>query len=169
MSPLQARLHYFRAMHHQAQGDRQKEKQELEKALTVYPQELDALIARYHLPDQSDEYRKQTLALINQAAEQLEQEIGRGPEDPSSHNQYAWLIGNTEGDLDKALRYSRRAVELEPDSGGYLDTLAHVHFARGEYAEAVERQTRAAELEPQSKLIADKLEVFRKAMNEKGK
>ncbi|MFW6125148.1 MAG: hypothetical protein ACOC46_03280, partial [Pirellulales bacterium] len=164
--PLRARAHYFRACHHRQQGELQKQKHQLDEALEDDPQELDTLIARYRLPDPPEAYRRQTLAMIRRAAEQLEREIEQSPDAASAYNQYAWLIGNTEGDLAKALRYSRRSLKLRPDTAGYLDTLAHVHFARGEYAEAVEQQSRAARLQPHSKLITDQLDVFRAAAAE---
>jgi len=164
LQPFQGRVHYFRACHHLKQGELTKHKQQLDRALEKDPQELDALIARYRLADQSDDYRQRTLEMIRRAAEQLEREIQQSPEDAAGYNQYAWLIGNTEGDLDRALKYSRRSLELRPNTGGYLDTLAHVHYARGEYAEAVKQQERAAALEPHSKLITDKLTVFRNAL-----
>jgi len=168
IAPIRARMHYFRACDHARENRPAQQRAELKKALEVDGDELDALIACYRLSDESSDFRRETLARIEKAADSLERLIRQAPDNPTSYNQYAWLIGNTEGDLDKALRYSRKSLELEPGSGGYLDTLAHVYFARGEYAKAVETQRRAVELEPHSKLIADQYEVFRAALRDQG-
>ncbi|MDY0167098.1 MAG: tetratricopeptide repeat protein [Thermoguttaceae bacterium] len=158
-----ARMHYFFACHYHELKDYAKEREHLDKALADDPDELDALIARYRLPDQSDEYRKETLEMIRASADALRENIANQPDEPVWYNQFAWLIGNTEGDFDEALRYSHKSLELSPDEGAYLDTLAHVYFAKKDYANAVKYQTRAVELESYSKLIRDKLEVFRAA------
>ena len=59
------------------------------------------------------------------------------PRSGTYHNDLAWLAANLDRDLDKALAHAQRAVELEPQSAGILDTLAEVHFRRGNRAEAV--------------------------------
>ncbi len=158
-----ARMHYFFACHYREVKDYAKEREHLDAALADDPDELDALVARYRLPDQSDEYRKETLEMIRASADALRENIANQPDEPVWYNQFAWLIGNTEGDLDEALRYSHKSLELSPDEGAYLDTLAHVYFAKKDYANAVKYQTRAVELESYSKIIRDKLEVFRAA------
>jgi len=161
---IRARMIYFRACRAAEQGHPAEQRKLLDEALRHDPAELDSLIARYQLPDVEPEYREKTLELIGEAAAALRQAIDEARDDPRYHNQLAWLVGNTEGDLDEALRCARRAVELAPETSAYQDTLAHVYFARGELEKAVEHQTRAAELEPHSGLIAEKLVVFRKAL-----
>jgi hypothetical protein len=39
-------------------------------------------------------------------------------------------------------------MELAPDNPNYIDTVAEVHYARGEHAKAVAAQRRAVELSP---------------------
>ena len=85
------------------------------------------------------------------------------------YNQYAWLVGNTEGDFDEAVRCARKSLELQPEEGGYYDTLAHVYFGKGDLENAVKYQTKAAQLDPHSGLIRGKLELFRKKLQEKKK
>ena len=107
--------------------------------------------------------------MIQKAAAALRDKVRRHPENPRYYNEFAWLVGNTEGDQDEALRYSQKAVELRPESGVYLDTLAHVYFGRGDLDRAVTYQAQAARFEPHSGLIVRKLEVFRKAIDERKK
>ncbi len=163
---IQARMIYFRACHAAEQGDWAKHRKLLDEAIRNDPAELDALIARYQLPDAEPEYRRETVELIGKAATALRQAIAEASDEPAYYNQFAWLVGNTEGDSDEALRCARKAVDLAPETSAYQDTLAHVYFGRGDLAGAVKHQTRAAELDPHSGLIAKKLDVFQKALAE---
>ena len=106
------------------------------------------LIACYHLPGQTAAYHKKIVDLVEKTAEKLHAEIALDPESPSMYNQYAWLVGNTEGDFDEALRCSQKSLELQPEEGGYYDTLAHVYFGKGDYENAIKYQTKAAQLDP---------------------
>jgi len=163
---LRARAEYFYACHWEEQGDRQKQRVHLDKAIESDPAELDTLIALYKLADVDPEHRRKTLELIAKAAAALRRGVEAVPDDPTDYNQFAWLVGNTEGDAEEALRCARKAVELSPTSGAYHDTLAHVYFGRGDYRGAVEHQERAAELEPHSGLIAKQLKLFRQKLAE---
>ena len=157
-----ARMDYFFACHWAEKGDQKRQREHLDKAIEADPSEIDVLIARYKLPETTPEYRQKTLELIAEAASAIRRQIREFPDEAVNYNQFAWLIGNTEGDKDRALKSARKAVQLEPDNGAYYDTLAHVHFGRGEYEEAVKHQAKAAELEPHSGLITRQLELFRK-------
>jgi len=166
---VRARMCYFFACHWADKGDRNKQQEYLDEAIKHDPAELDTLIARYRLPDTTPEYHQKTIELVEQAAAALRQMIGESPGEPTFYNQFAWLVGNTEGDLDEALRYARKAVQLRPQSGALLDTLAHVYFAKGDLENAVKFQTKAVRFQPHSGLIVRKLDVFRKALEEKKK
>jgi len=71
------------------------------------------------------------------------------PKSSTFHNDLAWLAANLDRDLDKALAHAERAVELEPQSAGILDTLAEVQFRRGDRAEAVRLARRCREMDPE--------------------
>ena len=60
-------------------------------------------------------------------------------------------------------------MELSPTKAAIIDTLARVHFAKGDVEDAVKYQTKAAELEPHSGLIQRQLDFFRKKLEEKKK
>ena len=164
-----ARMDYFFACHYAEKGDRTLQAQSLQRALQAEPGEVDTLIASYHLPGPSPEFRKQIVAAIQRQAEVIRRKIAESPDDPEPYNQFAWLIGNTEGNLKEALKFSQKSLELSPNTGSYLDTLAHVHFTTGDLEAAVKHQAKAAELEPHSGLIARKLQVFRAALEAKRK
>jgi tetratricopeptide (TPR) repeat protein len=163
LSDVRARLYYFQSCHWQKVGDQEQRRECLEKALALEPGDVDVLIACYRLEGETPEYRKKVIDLIRQTADDLRSEISVEPGNPSLYNQYAWLVGNTEGDFDEALKFSQKSVELSPDSGGYYDTLARVYYAKGDYENAFLNQQKAAEMEPHSGLVAKQLELFRKA------
>jgi tetratricopeptide (TPR) repeat protein len=167
---IRGRMAYFLACHWGEQGDRAKQRQYLNEAVQHDRAELDALIARHQLPDKEPEFHQKTVELIGRAASVYREAIAEIPDQSPRKaglcNQFAWLVGNTEGDLDEALKCAHKAVELRPDAAAYLDTLAHVYFARGELQEAVKYQTKAAEHDPYSGLIAKKLEVFQNALKQ---
>jgi tetratricopeptide (TPR) repeat protein len=163
---IRSRMYYFFACHHESRQDRAKQREYLDKAVEADPTDVDVLIARYRLPDQTAEYRKQTLKLIKEAAAKFRQQITHAPDNATPYNQFAWLVANTEGDLDTALEFSKKSIQLRPSSGGFYDTLAHVHFAKGDYENAVKTQTKAAQMEPHTGAITRQLEVFRKKWEE---
>ena len=103
---------------------------------------------------------------MRQAAEAPTEGIREGYqfELATAHNQLAWLVSNTEGDYDEALRSSQRSLELRPETPGYLDTLGRCYYAKGDYKSAVLYQSRAAELEPHSVQIRRQLEFFQAAL-----
>jgi tetratricopeptide (TPR) repeat protein len=161
---LRARMEYFFAEAAARQKDFAKQKEHLDRAVAQAPTDADVLIAMYHLPGASDEYRAKTKKLIANAAAEFEQQIENAPDDASGYNQYAWLIGNTEGDLDKAIRYSHRSLELMPNTAGYLDTLGHAYYTKGDYENAVRYQQQAADLDPHAGLITRPLKKFKAAL-----
>lgn len=175
-SEVRSRAHYFSACHWKAQGDAAKQREALDKALKAEPSDVDVLIACYQLPNPTPEYRAKIAELIKKSVSETREQMAEDPENPSPYNQLAWLVGNTEGDLDEALQASQKSLELigqfpefKSTEGGFRDTLAHVYAAKGDFENAVKQQTRAAELEPHSGLIRHKLDVFRKKLEEKQK
>jgi tetratricopeptide (TPR) repeat protein len=166
---IEARINFYLACHWEQQNDPVKHRECLDKALPDGEDDVDILIACYRLPEQSPEYHAKIVDLIKKHLSRCRDQIAEEPEEDFIYNEAAWLVGNTEGDLDEALRFSEKSIELKPETGGYYDTLGRVYFARGELDNAVKNQTRALELEPHSGLIANQLKLFRKAMEEKGK
>ena len=84
----------------------------------------------------------------------------------SAYNGYAWNASKTKTNLDKALEYALKAVELSERKIGILDTLAAVHFARREYTEALRISREILATKPESGSYAKRhkkyLNAFRK-------
>lgn len=180
---LRAMMHYRRAMYFSRQGDLERQRKELESAVRANPEDLDVLIAMYRLPDADDAWRKATVQRIEILAERL-RDLARQYEEivdkpvnqamrtdlvsplASLHNQYAWLISNTEGDFQEALRSSRRSLELRPNTAAYLDTLGRCYYALGDFRNAVKYQARAVRLEPSTQQIRRQLDLFQRALEQ---
>lgn len=81
------------------------------------------------------------------------------PEQPDVLNYlaYSWVDKGFSEHYDRALRMLERAVELRPDSGHIIDSLAWALYKLGRYAEAVPLLERAVELLPQEAVILDHL------------
>jgi tetratricopeptide (TPR) repeat protein len=112
------------------------------------------------------------LEQIRAATEVFRKQIVADPDDPTAYNQLAWLVSNTEGDQNEAVRCSLRSLELLPTAAGYMDTLGRCYYALGDYAKAVHHQSRAVRLEPHSAQMQRQLELFRQALakeSQKGK
>ena len=157
---LRSRLLYFVACDALSHGDRAAYRSRLEESLAAHPKDVDSLIAWYRLGDDDPAHRVDAAARVARALEQIDEEIQAIPDDPNGYNEYAWLVANTEGDVAKALRYSRQSLEEAFDNASYLDTLAHCHAAAGELERAVRVQSLAVRHEPHSLLVRRNYERF---------
>jgi tetratricopeptide (TPR) repeat protein len=81
------------------------------------------------------------------------------PEQPDVLNYlaYSWVDKGFAQHFDRALRMLERAVELRPNSGHIIDSLAWAKYKLGRHAEAVPLLERAVELLPQEAVILDHL------------
>jgi len=172
-----SRMHYFFALHAADRGDRKKQQDHLRRGSEADPTDADVLIAMHRLPDADAAWQARTRALIEQSTEafraeisQYEQQVAQSRNDAlrlwterelaSACNQFAWLVSNTFGDYQEALRCSQQSLRVRPDAAGYLDTLGRCYFALQDYDNAVKYQSRAAALEPHSGQIVRQLQYF---------
>jgi hypothetical protein len=160
---VRSRMLYFGACAAGARGDEATQRRLLDEALRSYAKDVDALIALYGLAGRDPGRLADARARVARALEQIDEEIQAVPDDPNGYNEYAWLVANTEGDVRKATRYSKRSLEHSFDSASYLDTLAHCRVAGGDRAGAVRTQSLAARQEPHNVTIRRNLDRFRKA------
>ena len=100
------------------------------------------------------------MTLIEKALRKLQQRIDQEPDAANPYNEYAWLVANTEGDLVRATRYSKRSLELDFDSASFLDTLAHCYAADENPEEAIRCQVVALRKDPGSNTIKKNLQKF---------
>jgi len=135
----------------------------------------------YRLPQADEEWQQRTRALCQECAahflelvQKWEAFVDQAPTPDVREeilenlanccNQYAWLVANTEGDYEAAVRLSHRSVELMPKTASYLDTLGHCYYAIRDYANAVKYQSQAARREPHTRQIHRQLKLFQQAL-----
>ncbi len=164
---IAARLHFMRACHFEQEHDFKHQREELLQAIEHDETDADVLIAMYRLADADDAWMADTRAWINKLSRKVEEQIADNPNNPIPYNQWAWLIANTEGDFAKAVRYSRRSLELEPDTSSFLDTLGRCYYSAGEYEKAVESERKAVALIPHMQVMQRQLKEFEKTLAEK--
>lgn len=178
---VNSRMHYFFAEYHRANGDKKKQIEQLQEGVKHDPTDADVLIAIYRVEGADQKWKTATKEHIKKAVQTFHDQIrlyDRQVTDASdeqhreyykgelasANNQLAWLVGNTEGDFDEAVRCSQRSLELRPNRAGYLDTLGRCYYAKGDLENAVKHQTKAVELEPHSGQIQRQLELFQRAL-----
>jgi hypothetical protein len=157
---VRSRMLFFLACAAAVAGDQAGQREKLEASLRAYPKDVDTLIAVYKLPDNTQKQKAEATERVARALAVIEEEIRALPDDPTSRNEYAWLVANTEGDLSKALEYSRGSLDQSFDSSSYLDTLAHCHAAAGSIDRAIRTQWLAVRQEPKSQTIRRNLARF---------
>jgi hypothetical protein len=148
---VESRLYYFEAL---GTDDPARRRELLERSVAVNDRDVDALIALYRLEPAAAAER------VRNALRRIDNEIEALPDDPNGYNEYAWLVSNTEGDLEKATRWSRLSLEKSFDTASYLDTLAHCHAAAGDLRRAIRTQSLALRMEPHSRMILQNLVRF---------
>jgi tetratricopeptide (TPR) repeat protein len=82
-------------------------------------------------------------------------------DDAAVMNDVAWFYASRSERLDEALSWAQQGAKLAPEDTSILDTLAEVHFRRGEQAAAVETIERALALEPSSDYLQKQLLRFK--------
>jgi tetratricopeptide (TPR) repeat protein len=132
-----ANVHIFRAKGYIAQGKIDDALREIERAEAIHPRHLDLPIL---LVGDLDKVGKTERAagLFDSTYQRLKQDCRDFPECADAHNQLAWLAARCRRNLDEALEHAQTAVRLAPQVSGYVDTLAEVHFQRGEATKAIE-------------------------------
>ncbi|MFO0809806.1 MAG: hypothetical protein U0746_14380 [Gemmataceae bacterium] len=99
-------------------------------------------------------------ALFRKAIAPYETLAKEYPKSAFAHNGAAWVGACCHRELDAALAHAKSATELAPTNAGYLDTLAEVHFQRGETAKAIEHMARCIDLEPKRAYFRRQMKRF---------
>jgi tetratricopeptide (TPR) repeat protein len=97
---------------------------------------------------------KEADAIFAQSLEKLKQLLAQNPQSANAHNNIAWFCAVARRHLDEALVWSEKSNELERDNPAYLDTLAEIHFQKGNREKALELNARCIALD-------EALEYFR--------
>jgi len=87
----------------------------------------------------------------------FDEALGRNPDDAVTLNYQGYWWADEGRQLDRAIAYIKRAVELQPGSGYYADSLGWVYYRLQRYDEAVFWLEKAIQLTPTDPVISDHL------------
>ncbi|MEO9590079.1 tetratricopeptide repeat protein [Rhodopirellula bahusiensis] len=162
--------------------DKAAASERMQTAFSMDPENIDILIAMYRL-DWNDEWKEDVVSKIESVLAEIDEDIeetrqtfretGNGRPGRQTairdmllanfYNQYAWLVSNTEGDYDKALKRSIESLEMSPGSEALLDTCGRCYFATGDLPAAIVTQRKAVEMTPNSPPLRRQLKMFENA------
>jgi tetratricopeptide (TPR) repeat protein len=98
--------------------------------------------------------------VLDRALEVHRQVLDEFPTSATYRNNAAWMAARCQRKLDEALVWAEKAVALAPDEPSYYDTLAEVHFQRGDRDAALAAAQKAVDLSPQNTFFAARLKHF---------
>ncbi|MGQ0563996.1 MAG: tetratricopeptide repeat protein [Gemmobacter sp.] len=155
-----SRSHDTLATVHLALGDALRREERWDEAAAAY----DAAIARAGTPRPEHWAMYYSRAIANErlkrwdkAEPDFRQALALNPDQPQVLNYLGYSYLELNRNLDEALAMIQRAVELSPDSGYIIDSLAWGLFRLGRYAEAVAPMEKASLLEPVDPVVTDHL------------
>jgi tetratricopeptide (TPR) repeat protein len=174
---VRAKIDHFLGIYHGREGDIEKQKEFLEKALAVDTENIDIVIALHRVADDDKVWREKVDNLLAQHVGRIESRMKELEEVLSTNqdqdvrgliseefaqrnNEYAWLVSNTVGDYLKAVACSQKSLELVPDSWPYQDTLGRCFFAAGDYKNAIRYQKLAVAQAPYMQQMRRQLKLF---------
>jgi hypothetical protein len=152
-------IHSLRARGLIATGDVPAAMKEADLSLSVLPANSQLPIDLVPALDRHG-HKPEADALFRKVAATVEPAIARHPQCAELHNGFAWMCAKCDRDLDKALANAREATKLTPDSVAFLDTLAEVHFHRGEKQAAIDTMKHCIELDPHFEYLQHQLKRF---------
>jgi tetratricopeptide (TPR) repeat protein len=132
-----AYVHRLRALGQAAAGRGDEARKEAEAALDLLPGNVELTVQFVPALDRLGR-KKEADALFDAQVAVLRPLCADYPRGAWLHNNLAWMSACCRRNLDEGLEHARKAVELDPETTGYLDTLAEVHFQRGEREQALE-------------------------------
>jgi len=132
---------------------------EADRCLSLTPGNLEVALALVPELDRRG-HRQDADALYTRVAGAYSRLCEEFPRSPLVHNAAAWLSAGCRRDLNAALEHARTAVAQAPKNAGFQDTLAEVHFQRGEPAKAIELMQKCLALDPRNTYFVKQLRRF---------
>ena len=133
-----------------------REKREFETASGI----LEDMVTR----DPTNDRLRFTLGALYDEAKQkdktiaeMERAIELNPKNAAALNYLGYTFAEMDVRLDEAEVLVRRALEIEPNEGFYIDSLGWIYFQRGNYVVAIEHLETAVELSGDDPTISEHL------------
>lgn len=93
----------------------------------------------------------------DEAVDEFRSLLQRQPDNAAALNYLGYMFADRNVNLDEALKMISRAVELDPTSGAYIDSLGWVFFRLGDLEQAERYLREAARLEPHDATVHEHL------------
>jgi len=98
--------------------------------------------------------------------EVMKEVIRRDAANSSAYNYLGYLYAERGENLDEAEELVKKALELKPDDGYYLDSLGWVYFQKGDFKRAAEYLEKAVKIEPKEGVIVEHLGDVKKVQGD---
>jgi tetratricopeptide (TPR) repeat protein len=142
-------LYVLLATLYQVQGKVEQGETTFDTALLKFPDNASLLYEYGLFLEQAGKHQ--------QALSVMEKVLVLQPEHAAALNYVGYTWADSRKHLDKALKYIRRAVELEPENGYIRDSLGWVHFRLGHLDQAQQELEKANTLSPDDPAILEHL------------
>ena len=83
--------------------------------------------------------------------------IERNKSDAQAFNNYAYSLVERNKELDKALEYAKKAIELEPKNPSYLDTIGWVYYKLDDLKRAKKFIEQSIEIKSDNSIVLEHL------------
>jgi len=137
LHPEEDRFYLFEAIVLEAMEKYQEAREVLETALEKWPGKTDFLFRKGVVLDKSGK--------TGDSMQIMEEIIALDQDHHEALNYVGYTLAEQDRDLDRALILIKRALELDPGNGYYIDSLAWVYYQQGRYEEAWEEILNAVE------------------------
>ncbi|MBV8893813.1 MAG: tetratricopeptide repeat protein [Acidobacteria bacterium] len=97
------------------------------------------------------------------AEQEFKRILSADPQNAMTLNYYGYMLADRGVRLDEALAYIKKAVELDPANGAYLDSLGWAYYKLGKYDQAEENLSKALQHTPNDPTVQDHMgDVYQK-------
>lgn len=153
------RIHQLRARGLLAAGKLDEALKESKACQAILPDAIDP--ALHLIPElERHDRKKEADDLFAALLKRHEQHCKDYPKSATAHNTLAWFLVNCQRELDSALDHATEATRLDAGHAGYLDTLAEIHFQRGDKEKAIQTIKKCIDMEPKRAYFAKQLKRF---------
>lgn len=133
----------------------------LEQALGKFPGNLKLLFTKGAYQERDGDLRA--------AEASMREVISKNPQDSAALNFLGYMMAEEGRNLDEAEDLIRRALKIQPENGGYLDSLGWLYFQKKQFKRALEVLERAVHFDPDEGVIWEHLGDAHLALGDKKK
>ena len=108
------------------------------------------------------------LGRLDNVISSMEKVIAINPKHATALNYLGYTFAERNMRLDEAEKLILRALEVRPDDGFFIDSLAWVYYRKGDFPKAEETQRRAIAINPDDPVILEHMGDILSALGKKG-